>query len=85
MVKMRKGVIMKPRKFYIHRRLHGPADRGPWISGIGLVAEGVVLPNGLVVAWMLVEPYTVLTFPSFNEMKHNIKTSLLLDEKSVII
>ena len=40
------------------------------MSGLGKVAEGVVLPNGIAIMWWLVKPYSVQMYKSIKDLHH---------------
>ena len=48
-----------PRRFHLHRTVD---ESG--MSGVGRVAEGVELPNGVVVMWWLRPPHSVQQYRS---------------------
>ena len=40
------------------------------MSGLGIVAEGVELPNGMVVMWWLVPPHSIQQYRSLDDLRH---------------
>lgn len=40
------------------------------MSGVGRVAEGVILPNGTAVLWWLLPPFNVGIYHSVNDLQH---------------
>ena len=54
----------KAKKFFLNRKID---ETG--MSGTGIVAEGVLLPNKIAVMWWLVPPFTVSIYSSIQELE----------------
>lgn len=71
----------EPRRFHLNRLVD---ETG--MSGLGRVTDGIQLPNGVVVMWWLVPPYSVQIYRTVDEMhfihKHGGRntTELVWDE-----
>ena len=53
------------RRFHLERRID---ESG--MSGLGRVAEGIELPNGMVVMWWLVEPHSIQQYRTLDDLRH---------------
>lgn len=53
------------KRFYLNRLVD---ESG--MSGLGKVAEGVVLPNGCAVMWWLKEPYSIQMYKSIEDLHY---------------
>lgn len=51
------------RKFHLNRLID---ESG--MSGLGKVAEGVILPNGMTIMWWLKPPYSVQQYHSIDDL-----------------
>lgn len=55
----------RPRRWHLQRK----ADESG-MSGVGRVAEGVELPNGVAVMWWLVPPYSIQAYRTLDDLRH---------------
>lgn len=57
--------MKKIKHFYLDRVID---ESG--MSGLGKVAEGVVLPNGVAVMWWLCPPHSVQVYQTIKDLHH---------------
>ena len=75
----------KPSEGVKHFHLEREIDESG-MSGLGKVAEGVILPNGMAVMWWLVPPHSIQQYRSIDDLSfihwHGAKntTKIIYDE-----